>query len=230
VPLTSIELPGNRSVASELYDWLRAAIESGELQAHERLVELEIARLAGVSRTPVREALHRLEVDRLVRDSGAGGREVCGFSLAELGDLCAVRETLEGMAAALAATSRSELECATLEGVFQAERAAAEAGNDVQLQVDLNHAFHETLWRASRNRYLADELRDLRSLIERMQESTLGYHERLLTALDEHRAILEAVRNGEPQEAERLVRLHFHNAMATRLIMSQTTAVAHDAM
>jgi DNA-binding GntR family transcriptional regulator len=214
-------------VASELYDWLRGAIESGELHPHERLVELEIARLAGVSRTPVREALHRLEVDRLVRDGGAGGREVVGFSLTELGDLCAVRETLEGMAAALAASGRSELECATLEGIYQAECAAAEAGDDYQVQVDLNHAFHETLWRASRNRYLADELKDLRSLIERMQESTLRYPERLRVALDEHRAILDAVRKGEPQEAEQLVRQHFHNAMAARLIMSQT--VAHHA-
>lgn len=227
MPLTSIELSGNQSVASELYDWLRVAIESGVLRPHERLVEMEIARLAGVSRTPVREALHRLEVDWLVRERGAGGREVVGFSLAEMGDLCAVRETLEGMAAALAASSRSELECATLEGIYKAECRGVEAGNEFQTQVDLNHAFHETLWRASRNRYLADELRDLRSLIERMQESTLRYPERLRVALDEHRAILDAVTQGKAHVAEQLVRQHFHNAMATRLIMSQTT-VAHD--
>jgi DNA-binding GntR family transcriptional regulator len=226
MPLNAIELGGDRPVAIELYEWLRAAIESGDLRAHERLIEMEIARLAGVSRTPVREALHRLEVERLVRDSGSGGREVVGFSLAELGDLCAVRETLEGMAAALAAGARSELDCETLEGILEAERAAATAGEDIQLQVDLNHAFHETIWRASRNRYLADELKDLRSLIERLQESSLRNPARLKQALEEHVAILTAVKDGRREEAEKLVRQHFHNALATRLIMSQTRTPA----
>jgi DNA-binding GntR family transcriptional regulator len=230
MPLTAIELPGVRSVASELYDWLRSEIESGGLRAHDRLVEMEIARLANVSRTPVREALHRLEVERLVRDSGNGGREVCGFSLAELSDVYAVRETLEGMSAALAAVGRSELECATLEGLLQAQRAAVDESQDVQLHVNLNHAFHETLWRASRNRYLEDQLRDLRSVVERFQESTLRNPTRLSQSIGEHAAILEAVKRGRSAEAEQLVRQHFRNAMVTRLVMSQTPAPAAEAV
>ena len=112
MPLKPVKLPGARSRADELYDWLRAAIISGDLPS-ERLVETAIADLASVSRTPVREALHRLEVDGLVNDGG-GGLEVNGFSLDELCRPLRRTGDLEGMATELAATARSALELETL--------------------------------------------------------------------------------------------------------------------
>jgi DNA-binding GntR family transcriptional regulator len=217
VPLNRIALPGERNRADELYSHLRAAILSGELRPRERLVENAVARLALVSRTPVREALHRLEVDGLVRESDGGGMEVCGFSLEELGDLCAVRETLEGMATNLAATSRSEMDIAMLRRVLDAELAT---DHDAPSRVALNHAFHETLWRASRNRYLTTQLQGLREVIEVLQPTTLSYPLRRREALTEHGAIVDAVERQDSAEAERLARVHFRNAMAARMLMS----------
>lgn len=222
MPLAPVKLAGERSRAQELYTWLRSAILAGQLQPHERLVETSIAELASVSRTPVREALHRLEVDGLVREGEGGGLEVCGFTLDELADLCAVRETLEGMASELAALSRSELELATLRTIVRAEEDATLRGAQIERLVELNHSFHETLWRASRNRYLADELKHLRSLIERLQETTLRQPDRVRQAIQEHHAIVDAVEARDAEASGRLTRQHFRNAMAQRLGMSAT--------
>jgi DNA-binding GntR family transcriptional regulator len=227
VPLEPVILPGHRSRAQELYNWLRAAILSGELQPHERLVETTIAELASVSRTPVREALHRLEVDGLIGEGANGGLEVIGFSLDELADLCAVRETLEGMAAELAAVSRSEMEIATLRSIVGAEEEAVGAANlPIEQLIEMNHTFHETLWRASRNRYLADELRHLRSLIERLQETTLRSADRLEQAVAEHKAIVDALAERDSARAGELTRRHFRNAMAKRLAMFHGASAA----
>jgi DNA-binding GntR family transcriptional regulator len=226
MPLEPTTLPRQRSRAQELYNWLRSAILSGELRPHERLVETTIAELASVSRTPVREALHRLEVDGLVGEGEGGGLEVIGFSLDELADLCAVRETLEGMATELAAVSRSELELATLRSVVAREEELAGDASSVEALVELNHSFHETLWRSARNRYLADELKHLRSLIERLQETTLRSSDRLEQAISEHKAIVDALEQRDVAVAGELARRHFRNAMAMRLAMTHGGAVS----
>jgi DNA-binding GntR family transcriptional regulator len=215
MPLPQIELPGQRSRAEELYDVLRALILDGSLQAGERLVEGAMAAAASVSRTPVREALHKLEVDGLVQSSSRGA-VVAEFTLAELSDLCSVRETLEAMATGLAATARTELELITLNGIHAQYREATERG-DVGRMVDLNHAFHETIWQGSRNRYLAERLRVLRSQIERLQETTLAAAGRRREALAEHQQMVDAIARRDAPTAEQVARQHFRHAMALRL-------------
>jgi DNA-binding GntR family transcriptional regulator len=222
MPLQPVTLPGRRSRAVELYVWLRSAILSGELQPHERLVETTIAELASVSRTPVREALQRLEVDGLVGEGERGGLEVIGFSLDELAQLCAVRETLEGMATELAATARSDMEIVALRSIVaEEERGLEDDATTVERLVELNHSFHETVWRASRNGYLADQLKYLRNLIERLQDTTLRDRGRLQQAIGEHEAIIEALDRRDAETAGELARQHFRAAMAKRLSMSQ---------
>jgi DNA-binding GntR family transcriptional regulator len=217
MPMQSITLPGRRSRAEELYDHLRAAILSGELRPSERLVENTLAELASVSRTPVRQALQQLESDGLLRESKSGGMEVFGFSLDEIADLCAVRETLEGMATGLAAGACSPMELALLGGVLDAERRALQDDSAPAVQIELNHRFHETIWNASRNRYLATELRSLREMIEQRQGTTLRSAERRRMALDEHQAIVTAITNKDSEAAEQAAREHFRAAMAARL-------------
>ena len=225
MPLARVTLPAGRSRANELYDWLSDAIVSGELQPRERLVETTIAELANVSRTPVRQALQRLEIDGLARD-GESGLEVVGFSVDELSDLCAVREALEALATRLAASAGSEVEFALLCQLVD-EEEFLNRGDDERVtlaRVELNHAFHETLWRAGRNRYLTDELRRLRNLIERLQDTTLREPERREQALQEHRAIVEALVNRDGELAEQLVCQHLRNAVALRLAMTPTVS------
>jgi DNA-binding GntR family transcriptional regulator len=208
------QAPGG--LADNVYGRLRTAILRGELRPGERLVEEAVASQHHVSRTPVREALHRLQVDGLVR-TGGRGVAVVDLDEDELADLCVAREGMEGLAARLAAGSRTELDLTALGHLVEETREATAAG-DVGRLVELNHAFHETVWRAARNRYLAGELRLLRSLIERLQETTLGSRSRQVDSLAEHTELLELLRRGDGTAAESLTRRHFQAAMALRLM------------
>jgi DNA-binding GntR family transcriptional regulator len=218
MPLSKIQLAGEGSRAQKLYEFLRNVILDGKLEPGERLVEETIAAMASVSRTPVREAIRRLEADDLIQNTGQGW-VVGAFSADELAELCTVRETLEGLASKLAATARSEIEVLSLRRIHSDYHKATEQ-QDVQRLVALNHAFHETIWQAARNRYLFQQLVTLRGHIERMQKTTLSVPSRQQEALAQHESLLEAIIRRDADEAERLACQHFREAMALRMTMS----------
>jgi DNA-binding GntR family transcriptional regulator len=205
-----------QSRADEVYHALREAILSGELAPHERLVEQTIAVETKVSRTPVRQALQRLEMDGLVESRGRSV-VVVDPSSEGLSELCVVRENLEGLAARLAAHAHSDIDLGTLERLLEQSESAVDAG-DVEALVDLNHAFHELIWASARNRYLARQLDLIRALIERRQSTTLSDPDRRIAAQAEHRAILAAIAARDPQAAEEAARLHFRHALALRML------------
>jgi DNA-binding GntR family transcriptional regulator len=208
-------LPSEGARGEHVYETLLAAIVSGELRPGERLVERSLAHKLGVSRTPVREALHRLGMAGLVQTTN---REtvVAVHSEEDLHDLCVAREGLEGLVARLAASGRADLDLMRLDHNL-AESADAVAVGDVPRLVALNHAFHDAVWIAAGNRYLAGQLRLLRGLIERLQQTTLAVPHRQQEMLEEHRALVEALRGQDAHEAEEITRRHFRTAMALRL-------------
>ncbi|HEY2326913.1 MAG TPA: GntR family transcriptional regulator [Gaiellaceae bacterium] len=217
MPLTKIRLPRRGPRAQELYEFLRTAILEGKLLPDERLVELEVARLSGVSRTPVREAIRKLEADGLVEQTTAGMR-VTVMSAREVRDLCAVREHLEGMAGRVAAGTRSDIDLRHLERLVDAFDEAVETGNLDEI-VSLNRAFHQAVWEITGNQYLAALLADLVHRIEGLQGTTLTSLERQQETAREHREFLTAIRDRDEEAAEQLGRLHFREAMALRLAM-----------
>lgn len=210
------ELSAGFPRATELYQELRRAILDGELAPRQRLVEREIARKYSVSRTPVREAIHRLEMEGLV-ESSSRGAAVIDIGAAQLSELCSVRESLEGFAARLAASSASDLDISTLHALHDAAEDAVGA-EDVAKQIDLNHVFHETIWHSTRNRYLMRQLGIIRDLIERRGRTTLSTGDRQREALDEHRAIMDAIARRDPIAAEEAAEHHFRAAMLARLL------------
>jgi DNA-binding GntR family transcriptional regulator len=208
-------------MADELYDHLRDQITRGQLAPNERIVEEVIASRAHVSRTPVREALHRLEVDGLIRVT-PGGTRVSEFSADELADACNVRDALEALAARLAASNRTEMDLAMLEEVTAGfERAI---GGDVSDVIDLNHEFHDIVWEASRNAYLKRQLGLVRALIERRDSTTLVTESRQHEVLAEHRAILAALAASDADAAETAALVHFHRASARRVLTKRAAA------
>jgi DNA-binding GntR family transcriptional regulator len=217
--LRPFSLRGGSPRSHALYEYLREEILSGSLPPGFRLTEQDVAQAAEVSRTPVREALQRLESDGLVADANGRGLEVRGVSPEDLAELCAVREVLEGMAGELAARSASPVEVATIQAILQREVSALESGRGADAHVELNNAFHGAVWRASHNRYLASVLLGLRDRISRMQETTLADEARREEALTEHRALVDAIVEHNAEEAGNLARLHFRTAMAARLSM-----------
>jgi DNA-binding GntR family transcriptional regulator len=211
----AISLRGDRPIADELYVGLRDEIVRGELAPSERVTEEVVASRANVSRTPVREALHRLEVDGLIRTS-ARGSLVVEFTAEELAEACVVRDQLEGLATRLAATRRTDLDLVMLDELTAEFEAAI--GGEVARIIDLNHDFHDIVWDAARNSFLRRQLELVRSLIERRDSTTLGTEERQRAALAEHRTIVAALRATDADAAEAAALGHFHRASARRVL------------
>lgn len=229
----AITLPGRGSLADELFAYLRDAIVRGELAPGARVVEGEIAARARVSRTPVGQALRRLQSADLLRAS-RHGLVVNELSADELAEACVVRDALEALAARLAAATRTDLDLALLEelterfarAVGEARTGAAEGAEvaeaaevaEVAEIVALNHAFHEAVWDAARNTFLRRQLHQTRCLIERLDSTTLATGERQRQALAEHRSILAAIRERDADRAESTTLEHFRRATAIRLL------------
>jgi len=221
VALSPDPYPRTRQASSRaelVYITLRQDILNNTYRPGQRLSEEAIAQELNVSRTPVREALKRLHAEGFVEITPHRGAVVRDPSGEELAELCTVREVLEGLAARLAARSISLIEVYSLERLLAEMEAAMAEGRLVDLDA-LNFQFHETIWIASRNRYLAHQLRQLRQFVHRLQESTLTVQGRKEEAYREHKALFEACAAGDPDEAERLAREHVRKAESVRLMV-----------
>lgn len=201
---------------SELYPQLRSAIESGELAPGEWLVEAPLAQRYGVSRTPVREALRRLEQDGLV-ERGERGLQVRSRSPEEILEIYEVRVMLEGFAARLAAVRRTELDLARLE-------RAAEIMEHLQspepvAQSQSNLSYHQAIWRSSHNATLMDMLHRLQGHLTRYPATTLSRPGRWPVVLEDHRQLIEAIREGQAERAQELAEAHMAAARDIRLKM-----------
>lgn len=221
VALSPDPYPRTRETSSRaelVYITLRQDILNNNYRPGQRLSEETIAQELNVSRTPVREALKRLHAEGFVEIRPHRGAVVRDASCEELAELCAVREVLEGLAARLAARSISHIEVYSLERLL-AEMEAATAEGRLEDLVNLNFQFHETIWIASRNRYLAHQLRQLRQFVQRLHASTLTVPGRKEESYREHRALFEACAAGDPDAAERLAREHVRKAESVRLMV-----------
>lgn len=198
------------------YARLLDEIRSGALPPGARLLETELALRLAVSRTPVREAIRRLEADGLVTHMPRAGAAVRRLDHAEIMELYEMRVVLEGTAARLAARSASEVEFDELDGINE-EMLAAD-GDGARLFV-LNQQFHRALIDAARNRFLLQSVDAVHTTLLILGPSTLARTDRAQAAVDEHRAIVTALRARDGVGAEAAMRAHMEQAQRTRLRM-----------
>ncbi|MBB4933033.1 DNA-binding GntR family transcriptional regulator [Lipingzhangella halophila] len=203
-------------MADGVYERLRTAIISGEWESGAQLPELTLAEHYGVSRTPIREALRRLEQDGLVERADRGMR-VRGRSPEEILEIYEVRIVLEGAVASAAAKRRTEIDLIRLRRA--AEAMAEVDSTDAYAMATANRAFHETMWQASHNRTLIDLLTRLNDHLARYPATTLTRSGRWESALAEHGAILAAIENQRPEEAAECAERHMAAARDIRLDM-----------
>ncbi len=205
-----------QSVSQQLSDYLRAAIVQGAITPNQRLVEETLAQELGVSRTPIREALRRLEAEGLVEFEAQKGARVRSVSTQELAELYELRSLMEGHAARLAAKRITDVELAALgESVnaFRALLAQTNArGQQIQRLIENNNDFHTQIIRASRNRHL---IRVATSLLESNALYGIYYYydeTKSRASLQEHAAILDALAARQAARAEKLMRAHLAQA------------------
>lgn len=206
--------------AEAIYATLREAILRGILPAGERLGEIQLAGLFERSRTPVREAILRLESEHLAERSARRGFVVAGITREEVLEVYAVREMLDGLAARLAAQGILSPELGHLTWLNARMRKAAEQ-QDYQLMLDLNIEFHEKIGSASRNTRLLNFMRQIHDWVRRFPSTTFSHPGRTMEAVDEHDEIIEALSKRDSEAAERLARRHMARAMQVRIAMLQ---------
>lgn len=184
---------------------LRDAITGGRLVPGERLRTQELAEELGVSRIPVREALHTLQAEGLVEFHPHRGAVVASFSRDEIIEVFLLRGLLEPVAARLAVERRPDGLCEQLSDLINQMIAAEQ---DVSRWIDLDKAFFTTLYRASDYGLLCQLIERLRASVERYVRLYIHVPRNIPLARMKHRETLEACRTGDALRAEQAVRAH----------------------
>lgn len=197
----------------DAYMLILEAIDNGIYRPGDRLVESELAERLGVSRTPVREALQRLETQSmLARD----GRSLIVASLDhnQLAELYVVRAELEALAARLAAKHAAPEEIRVLRDMVAEDRTHI---SDPEALSRANRRFHKQIHLASHNRYLVQQLELVHRSMALLATTSLAVDGRGETALAEHQAIVDAISAGDADAAQSALRVHISKAFETRL-------------
>lgn len=195
------------------YDSLKQAILLGKLEPGQSLVETALATWLQISRTPVREALKRLEQDGLVQ-RGDRGLVVRPRSPEEILDIYAARIVLEGAVGRTAAERRTEYDVRALWRIVE-KTPTALPGEDRRM--DFNRQFHRAMWRASHNDSLVDLLDRLDLHLSRYPATTLSYPGRWIQAGKEHVRLVQAVEDRDGELAQEIATVHFTAARDIRL-------------
>jgi DNA-binding GntR family transcriptional regulator len=207
--------PGSpSSVRESPYEKIKAAILDGTLAPGAPLVESSVAEWCGVSRTPVREALTRLEQDGLVI-RGDRGLVVRERSPEEILDIYDVRIVLEETAARLAAERHTAFDLIRLERLLRTGEEIDQS--DPEALAESNREFHRAVWQAGRNESLMDLLTRLNTHLVRYPITTLTYPGRWQQALAEHRQLVEAISKRDSVRAAEIARQHLTEARDIRL-------------
>ncbi len=207
---------GAGSLESRVYKALEDAILSGELKEGAPLTELGLSEKLGVSRTPIRAALHRLDEDGLIKLSPNKGAVVIGVSGDDLVDIYRIRMRLEGLASAMAAEKMTEDDKKSLSDTVELSEFYIRK-NDAEHIKELDTAFHSEIFKKSGSRMLCRILTDLHRSIKSYRKLSLSENGRIQASVKEHREILEAILRSDAKEAERLTYLHVENAMKSTL-------------
>lgn len=207
--------------ARAVYAKLRAEITGGVLPPGSPLREIPLAARFGVSRTPVREALRRLEQDRLLVP-GERGMVVRAIDPHEVLQVYDMRVLLEAEAAAQAARERRTADLAHLDGLLDRDRALTAPDDATRVRTNLE--FHAAIWRATHNPVLVDLLERLTTHLVHAPHSTLSVGDRWRHALDEHARLLTALHTRDEPAAREIATTHMSTARDLRLRLLRDAA------
>ena len=201
-------------MAKDAYSLILEAIEAGVFKPGDRLVESELADKFGVSRTPVREALQRLETQSMLARDGRS-LMVASLDHNQLAELYTVQTELEGLAARLAARHATEEECLVLRSMVTEDRALL--GGDPRVLSRANKRFHKQIHLASHNRFLVQQLDLVHRSMALMATTSFAAEGRDAPTLAEHDKIVAAIEARDGDAAYAALKAHISKAYETRL-------------
>lgn len=204
------ETGGAYSLRGKVFHKLREDILNGRYEENEELKEVAIGKELGVSRTPVREAFRQLELEGLIQIIPNKGAYVTGITPKDVHDIYMIRSSLEGMCARLATENITDEQLEELEENVYLAAFHAEKGHMEQM-AELDNRFHHILYEACGSKMLENLLQDFHQYVIRIRRKTLSTS-RGKTSNEEHRAIMEAIKEKDEKKAEKLANQHIINA------------------
>ena len=212
--LVPIKLDGYKPLRDVVLENLRDAIITQVLKPGERLMEIQLADEMGVSRTPVREAIRKLELEGLVVMVPRKGAYVAGVSMKDIHEVYEVRSALEMLAVTLAAERITDEELNALEQqvLRESEEEAKKDGSDLDNIIYIDSSFHDIIYQAARNQRLVQFVNILQEQLQRFRAASLARPGRSKTALEEHKQIVEALSERNGELASKLAQEHIENA------------------
>ena len=214
--LLPIKLDSYQPLREVVCETLRNAIVAGTLKPGERLMEIQVAEELGVSRTPVREAIRKLELEGFVVMIPRRGTYVSDLSIKDVNEVYEVRTALDVLAAGLAVERITEEELEEMERLLVVFGECIEA-NDMDKIVDADSKFHDILYKATRNERLIGIVNNLREQLTRFRSLSMSYPGRLKDMLEEHTRLVEALGQRNATVAQKLANDHMANAEQTLL-------------
>lgn len=198
------------SLADQVFDHLENDILSGKYQRGEILTESKLSTELGVSRTPIREALRRLEQEHIIEESGKGS-VVIGINEKDLEDIFMIRKSLECQVAALAAKNRTEEQLKQLREALEFQEFYLNKKDPDQIKL-MDSRFHETLYKLSGSTAFYDTLVPLHKKIQKYRRASVANSSRAEASVAEHRKIYEAIESQNTALAAKYASEHVENA------------------
>ncbi len=208
--LSKINLNDYKPLRDVIFNTLREAIITGELKPGERLMEVQLAEKMGVSRTPVREAIRKLELEGWVSMIARRGAQVAGLSIKDIMDVLEVRASLDGLSTSLAAARITDEELKDLNNIYSQFMNYVEKDN-LPGQVKKDVEFHEVIYRSSRNDKLIQIVSNLREQVQRFRVIYLKDYSSPKELAKEHLEIIEAITARDQDRAFKVAQKHIEN-------------------
>lgn len=209
-----------KSLEEKVYLALEDAILTGEYKRGDSLTEMSLCKKLGVSRTPVRSALHRLSEEGLIEIAPNRGAIVIGMNDDDLADIYKIRIRLEGLASSMATERMSDDEKNALAEIIELSEFYLGKG-DVEKLKEFDSNFHVIIYKASGSRTLSKILCELHRNIRSYRKLSLTVPGRLAKSIEEHKEILAAIQSGDAKRADEITSHHIENAMNNMIIATK---------
>jgi DNA-binding GntR family transcriptional regulator len=209
--MKKLVIQDSETIRKKVYAYVRDQILSGRIAPNQRLIETKIAQEIGTSRTPVREALHNLEIEGLIQSIPRVGYQVKAISAAEVEEICEIRSVIEGLAARWAMEKAPGKAVKALKKNISLTMATVSQG-EIRAFIDLDAQFHEIIARCSGSTRLLEMSQTLRGHMLRYRIQSIFSEETVQQALRGHQNILRAIEKGEADEVSLAMQQHLEES------------------